>query len=160
MAELAYLASALVTGTVVLMVWAFVARMEDWRRYDSANAGPTHTGSMRTGPTRTGQSPDTGRSADTSESVGRWVLGFFALVLVAAGGAVLLVSDAGFAAAVGDWVALASVFGVALVGFLLWGTYSSARFRGLRSAQAALLSAWLFGSLFVAGVAVKLVLAG
>ncbi|MFC4451513.1 hypothetical protein [Halorussus aquaticus] len=144
MAETAYLASAVVTGIAVLAVWSFVTRMEDWRHYDAANVGGAHTR----------------RSADETDSVGTWAAAFFALVLVAGGGAVLLVSDAGVASAVGDWVAVGSVLGVSLLGFLLWGTYSSARFRGLRSAQAALLSAWLFGSLFVVGVAVKLVLAG
>ncbi|NEU58049.1 hypothetical protein [Halorussus sp. MSC15.2] len=144
MAETAYLASAAVTGIAVLAVWAFVTRMEDWRHYDAANAEGAHTS----------------RSPDATDSVGTWAAAFFALVLVAGGGAVLLVSDVGVASAVGDWVAVGSVLGVSLLGFLLWGTYSSARFRGLRSAQAALLSAWLFGSLFVAAVAVKLVLGG
>ncbi|NHN61344.1 MULTISPECIES: hypothetical protein [Halorussus] len=144
MAETAYLTSALATGAVLLAVWAFVGRMENWRSYDPAD----------------GTARDLPRSADASESVGTWIAGFFALVLVAGGGAVLLVSDAGFAAAVGSWTAIALVFAVLLVGFLLWGTYSSARFRGLASAQAALLSLWVFGSLFVAGVTVKLVLGG
>ncbi|MFC7078986.1 hypothetical protein [Halorussus caseinilyticus] len=144
MARTAYLTSALVTGVVLLAVWVAVARMEEWRHYDrSASETPARPG-------------ETG----ASESVGAWVAGFLLLVLVAGGGAVLLVSDPAVASAVGSWVALAVVFAVVLVGFLLWGTYSSARFRGLRSAQAALLSAWLFGSLFVAAVAVKLVLAG
>ena len=144
MAETAYLATALVTGALLLAVWVRVARLADWRRYDPA---PAEGARGRT------------RSTDSGDSVRTWAAGFFLLVLVAGGGAVLLVSDAAFAAAI-DWVALAVVFAALLVGFLLWGTYSSARFRGLRSARAALLSAWLFGSLFVAAVAAKLVLAG
>ncbi|WP_435181854.1 hypothetical protein [Halorussus sp. AFM4] len=145
MAETAYLASALATGAVLLAVWAFVVRMENWRRYDPADGGTVR---------------DLPRSAGDSGSMGAWIAGFLAMILVAGGGAVLLVSDAAFAAAVGGWTAVALVFGGLLVGFLLWGTYSSARFRGLASAQAALLSLWVFGSLFVAGVAVKLVLGG
>ncbi|UPV76523.1 hypothetical protein M0R89_18495 (plasmid) [Halorussus limi] len=145
MAETAYLASAFVTGALLLAVWALVARTEDWRSYDPA---PAEDGRGRR------------RSDDAEEPVAAWAAGFFLLVLVVAGGAVLLVSDPAFAAAVGDWVALAAAFGALLLGFLVWGTYSSARFRGLQSAQAALLSAWVFGSLFVAVVAAKLVLAG
>lgn len=144
MAETAYLTSALVTGTVLLVVWAFVARMENWRYYDptaEANAEAT-------------------RRTDGTESVGAWIAGFLLLVAVAGGGAVLLVSDAGLAAGVGGWTALVAVFGVLLGGFLLWGTYSSARYRGLPSAHAALLSAWLFGTLSVAAIAVNLVVAG
>ncbi|WP_137286183.1 hypothetical protein [Halorussus salinisoli] len=145
MARTAYLVSALVTGVVLLGVWAFVARMEDWRRYDSSASGGRRDPTDGTGVT---------------DSVGAWVAGFLLLVFVAAGGAVLLVSDAAVASAVGSWVALAGMFGVLIVGFLLWGTYSSARFRGLQSAQAALLSAWLLGSLSVAAIAVKLVFGG
>lgn len=144
MAETAYLASALATGALLLAVWAFVVRMEEWRSYDPAPAA---------------DASDRSRSAGADDSVAAWAAGFFLLVLVVGGGSVLLVSDAEFAAAVGDWVALAAAFAALLVGFLLWGTYSSARFRGLESAQAALLSAWVFGSLFVAAIVTKLVLA-
>ncbi|WP_135854247.1 hypothetical protein [Halorussus salinus] len=145
MAETAYLASALVTGVALLAVWAFVVRMEDWRHYDPASAGSG------------GSAPaDATRATD---SVAAWAAGFFLLVLVVGGGTVLLVSDAALVAGVG-WMGLALAFGALLVGFLLWGTYSSARFRGLQSAQAALLSAWVFGSLFVAAIVAKLVLAG
>lgn len=145
MAETAYLASTLVTGLILLSVWAFVARMENWRRYHSPPTGPDR---------------EPGRGADSAESVGVWIAGFLLLVAVAGGGAVLLVSEAALTGALGTWVGLAAVFGVLLGGFLLWGTYSSARHHGLPSAHAALLSAWVFGSLFVAGIAVNLVVAG
>jgi hypothetical protein len=146
MAETAYLASALATGALLLGVWALVVRMEDWRHYEPSTSGGG--GRVRA------------RSDDDGDSVAAWAAGFFLLALVVGGGAVLFVSDAAFAAAVGNWVAIAAAFGALLVGFLLWGTYSSARFRGLQSAQAALLSAWLFGSLFVASIVAKLVLGG
>jgi hypothetical protein len=150
MANTAYLASVVVTGAVLLGVWAFVARMENWRHYEPASG--------RAG-RETARSSDS-RRADATESVGAWIAGFLLLVAVAGGGAVLLVSDAALTAALGGWVALAAVFGVLLGAFLLWGTYSSARHRGLPSAHAALLSAWLFGSLFVTVIAVNLVIAG
>ena len=148
MPETAYLASALVTGTALLAVWALVVRMEDWRRYDPAAA-------ERAG----ADSADAVHAARATDSVAAWAAGFFLLVLVVGGGTLLLVSDAALVAGVG-WMGLAVAFAAVLVGFLLWGTYSSARFRGLQSAQAALLCAWVFGSLFVAAIAVKLVVAG
>ncbi|WP_135827168.1 hypothetical protein [Halorussus ruber] len=152
MAETTYLVSAILTGALLLAVGTLVLRIENWRRYELA--GVAGTGGRA--------SADGGRSARASgdDSVGAWVAGFLALVAIAGGGAVLLVSDAGVASAVGSWLALAVVFGVLLGAFLLWGTYNSARFRGLPSAHAALVSAWLFGTLFVTGIAVKLVLAG
>lgn len=152
MADTAYLTSALVTGAALLAVWAFVARMENWRSYDPATGGAASGGPR--------DADSAVRGADSSESVGAWVAGFLGMVAVAGGGAVLLVSDAALTAGLGSWVALAAVFGVLLGAFLLWGTYSSARHRGLPSAHAALLSAWLFGVLFVVGVAANLVFAG
>ncbi|WP_276302364.1 hypothetical protein [Halorussus lipolyticus] len=157
MAETAYLTSALVTGALLLAVWTLVLRMENWRRYELAGGGAGGADG-RAGTDGGGRTRRAGANAD--DSVGAWVAGFVLLAALAGGGAVLLVSDPALAAAVGNWVALALVFGVLLGGFLLWGTYSSARFRGLPSAHAALVSAWLFGALFVAGIAAKLVLAG
>jgi len=145
MAETAYLASALVTGATLLAVWALVVRMEDWRHYDPASAER--------------EEADSADALHATDSVAAWAAGFFLLVLVVGGGTVLLVSDAALVAGVG-WMSLALAFGALLVGFLLWGTYSSARFRGLQSAQAALLCAWVFGSLFVGAIVAKLVLAG
>jgi hypothetical protein len=152
MAETAYLASAVVTGAALLAVWTFVVRMEDWRRYDTAPVESARGG-------RRGRRSGGPRSDAPSDSVAAWAAGFFLLVLVVGGGAVLLVSDVTLLAGVG-WLGLAAAFAAVLLGFLLWGTYSSARFRGLRSAQAALLSAWVFGSLFVAVIVAKLVLSG
>lgn len=140
MAESTYIASALVTGGLLLGVLLLTSRLEDWREYDFAV-------------------PDTrSRTAALADSPAAWTAIFLVTALVAGGGAVLLVSDIAFMAALGgSWVPLVGVFGVLLGAYLLWGTYSSARFRGLHSAQAALLSAWLFGVLFVAAVAGKLI---
>lgn len=142
MAELAYLTSALVTGALLLVVWALVARMENWRSYELTIAD---------------LAPEDGSLAD---SPAVWTLGFLLMTLVAGGGAVLLVSDVSLAANLGGWIAMAGVFGVFLLGYLLYGTYSSARNRGLHSSQAALLSAWLFGSLVVVAIAAKLLFTG
>jgi hypothetical protein len=142
MAETAYLTSSLLTGALLLAVWVLVLRMENWRYYEPSNDGRENS------------------RADAGDSIGAWVAGFLGLALVVGGGAVLLVSDASLAAAVGSWVALVALFGVLLGAYLLWGTYSSARFRGLPSAHAALVSAWLFGILSVAVIAIKLVVSG
>ena len=142
MAESAYLASAFVTGALLLAVWVLVSRMENWRSYElsGVNLG--------------------GEGGSLADSPAAWTAGFLLMVLVAGGGALLLVSDAEFAASVGGWMAVAAIFGVLLVGYLVYGTYDSARSRGLHSAQAALLSAWLFGSLIVVAIAAKLLVAG
>jgi hypothetical protein len=162
MAETTYLVSAILTGALLLAVGAVVLRIENWRRYELAGgAGAGGAGVGGRAGADGGQSYARPPDGDTpGDSVGAWSAGFLALVAVAGGGAVLLVSDAGLASAVGSWLALAVVFGVLLGAFLLWGTYSSARFRGLPSAHAALVSAWLLGTLFVTGIAVKLVLGG
>lgn len=141
MAESTYLASALATGVLLLGVWALVSRLENWRSYDAA-------------PGRRDRETESGDAATS------WIVGFVAVTLAVGGLAVLVVSDASLAAALGGgWVALVAAFGVLLGGFLLWGAYNSVRHRGYHSAQAALMSAWVFGSLVVAAIAVKLVLA-
>lgn len=143
MAESAYLVSALATGGLLLAVWAFVARAQDSRRYVPATGGG-------------------GRVARSgTDSTAAWTAGFVLLALGAGGVAVALVSDAAIGSALGGgWVALVALLGALLVAYLLWGTYQSARFRGLRSSQAALLSAWLFGTLFLLAVVAKLVTGG
>ncbi|WP_115865037.1 hypothetical protein [Halorussus litoreus] len=142
MVETGYLASALVTGALLLAVWALASRLENWRTYEPAPAAGGR-----------GESGGLGSPAT-------WSAGFVLMVAVVGGGAVLLVSDASLAAGIGGWTTVAGAFGALLLGFALWGTYSSARSRGVHSAQAALLSAWLFGSLFVLVVAVKLLVSG
>jgi hypothetical protein len=142
MAASAYLTSALVTGALLLTVWVLVTRMENWRSYELST--PNLAG-------------DQGSLADSPAA---WTAGFLLMTLVAGGGAVLLVSDVELAAAVGGGVAIAGVFGAFLLGYLIYGTYDSARSRGLHSAQAALLSAWLFGSLIVVAIAAKLLFTG
>jgi hypothetical protein len=142
MAELAYLTSPFVTGILLLTVWVLVSRMENWRSYELTTA------------------PLSGDRANLGDSPAAWTAGFFLMVLVATGGAVLLVSDVSLAAAIGGWTTIAGILGAFLLGYLLFGTYTSARNRGLHSSQAALLSAWLFGSLVVAAIAVKLLVTG
>lgn len=142
MAETAYLMSALVTGALLFTVWTLVSRMENWRSYELPNTELDARGS---------------NLADSAEA---WTAGFFLLVLVVGGGAVLAVSNPSLVSAVESWVAIVALFGVLLFAYLLWGTYSSARHRGLHSAQAALLSAWLFGSLFLVVITIKLLVEG
>jgi len=141
MVESAYLASALATGVLLLAVWAVVSRAGDQRRYEVLGAGSDRDG------------------AAWSESIAAWSAAFFALLLAAGGGAVVLVSGASLPIPVGP-IALVGLFGALLVGYLLLGTYQSARGRGLRSSQAALLSAWLFGSLVLAAIVAELLLGG
>lgn len=142
MAESAYLTSALLTGGLLLTVWVLVARMENWRSYELTTPELDHEG------------------ASLADSPAAWTAGFLLMVLVAGGGAVLLVSDVALAASLGGWTLIAAIFGVLLLGYLFWGTYRSARNRGLHSAHAVLLSLWLFGSLFLVAIAAKLLFTG
>ncbi|WP_132058741.1 hypothetical protein [Halorussus amylolyticus] len=152
MAESAYLASALVTGLLLLAVWTVVARGPNWRHNDAS------TGEV-------GDLAGRDRTVRLTQSPAMWTAAFLVAAFVAGGGAVLIVSDGALAGTLAAGIAgnatiLVGVFVALLLGYLLWGTYHSARFRGLHSAYAALLSAWVFGTLFVVVVAVNLVLGG
>ncbi|WP_135806579.1 hypothetical protein [Halorussus marinus] len=138
MVESAYVASALATGALLVAVWVGLARTGERPRYE---VGDDH---------------DYERDATDGDSIAAWAAGFFGLLLAGGGVAVASVSDVSVPAAIGP-AAFVGLFGALLVGYLLWGTYQSARVRGLRSSQAALLSAWLFGTLVLAAIVADLV---
>ncbi|WP_134671498.1 hypothetical protein [Halorussus marinus] len=140
MVESAYVASVLATGALLVAVWVGLARTGERPRYE---VGGDHD-------------HDHERDATDGDSIAAWAAGFFGLLLAAGGVAVASVSDVSVPAAIGP-AAFVGLFGALLVGYLLWGTYQSARVRGLRSSQAALLSAWLFGTLVLAAIVADLV---
>ena len=54
----------------------------------------------------------------------------------------------------------AAAFALVLVGYLGFGIYRSAQFRGMGSAHVAALAAWALGLLFLTAITVRLVMAG
>lgn len=143
-AESTYIASTVVTGLFLLVVWLLVGRVEDWRRYALETDG-------RRLPRR--------QDDEATESATTWVATFLVVALAVGGGAVLLVSDAELLPG-SEWVALGAAFTTLVGGFLLWGVYDAVRFRGFGNAFAVLASAWAAGLLLVAAIALKLVVGG
>lgn len=144
MAESTYIASTVVTGLLLLVVWTFVGRIEDWRRYASV---PDENRPVRRS------------DAETTERTTVWVAAFLVIVLSVGGGAVLLVSDPEILAG-SKLIALGGALAALVGGYLLWGVYDAVRFRGFGNAFAVLASAWAAGLLLVAAVALKLVTGG
>ncbi|WP_439025776.1 hypothetical protein [Haloarchaeobius sp. DT45] len=85
-----------------------------------------------------------------------WTLGFFFILGGLAAGAVAYVGADAAGQATLQWLLLVATGGL-FAGWIVYGTYRSSKNRGLTSATAAMVSAWAFGILFVAIIAVKLV---
>lgn len=134
-------ATALVTGLVLLAVGMFVIRGRAWRRYSPSVSGGA------------------GGLAPAAEQEGvplRW-LARAVLVVTAAGlvGLLVVSSATGMLPAV---FGVIGGFALVLLAFLVWGVYTTARFRGLYSAQAAGATVLLVGLLVVVAIMVKLML--
>lgn len=87
-----------------------------------------------------------------------WTVTFVVAALGLAGAAlavagVVTLSDGATAAA---GAALAGGTGLLLAFYLFYGTFASARARGLGNSQAAMIGSWVIGLLFVAVIALKL----
>lgn len=138
MATIVYLASALVMGVLLLGTLLALARAADQSvPFVRAESG--------------------GLTESLSGPTG-WILGFVLLVAGAIGGAVAFVGGFGIGSSVGS-TALVAVLLAGLFGYVLFGTYTMARSRGLPSAHAAGVSMWAGGAVVVLGIAVKLVAA-
>jgi hypothetical protein len=87
-----------------------------------------------------------------------WILGFFALVGITAGGAVAYLTDAAMLSSLpgGPVVWLGGVFGLIMVVYMFWGVYSSSRYRGLHKPAALAVVGWLAGSLVLGVISLKL----
>jgi hypothetical protein len=127
-----------VMGVFLAAVVVFV-RAREWNTY-SPGSGEGRTAS---------------RVAAMLRSPLAWVLAFF-LVVGGLFGAVLVY--VGGTPEQQSMVASALLGGGALLFslYVVYGTYTSGRSRGLPSAMAAMVSAWAFGALFVLAVTVKL----
>ncbi|MFC4553154.1 MULTISPECIES: hypothetical protein [Halorussus] len=137
-----YLASTLVTGLLLIAVWLFVGRIEDWRR-DAADV----------------TAPRTEHPARLTESPAVWTAGFLFLVVAVGGGAVALISGV-VSVSASSWVVVAGALGALLVCYLVWGVRGTVRYRGYGNAFATLAAAWTAGLLLVTAVAISLVMGG
>lgn len=141
MAELSYLVSTALMGLFLVAVVAFV-RISERREYVRSS--------------EVSSAPDL--ASRLQNSVGVWIAVFLLLTFAVGGGAVLYVrGDLPAGAAQAGGAALAAVLAVSLVAYFGWGGYYIARSRGLGNAQAVAAGAWLLGMLFVAVIAVQLV---
>ncbi|MUV57702.1 hypothetical protein [Halogeometricum sp. CBA1124] len=114
-----------------------------WRQYSVA--GGSTTGGGRSVVSRGADSPMV------------WTVAFLVAALAFGGATVLFVGGAevsGMAALGGGFLLAATI--LVFASYVFYGTFVSARNRGLKNAQAALLGAWAIGSLFVLAVALKL----
>jgi hypothetical protein len=86
-----------------------------------------------------------------------WTVAFLAAALAFGGAAVLFVGGAevsGMAGLGGAFLLAAAI--LVFASYVFYGTFLSARNRGLKNAQAALIAVWALGSLFVLAVTLKL----
>lgn len=90
---------------------------------------------------------------DTADgpSVPSGTLAFLAAVVIAVGAGAAIAFDAGT-------MVLAALAPLLIFAYFAWGVYSMARARGLPRAHSIGLSAWLFGTVLVAVIGVKLLL--
>lgn len=153
MASVSYMFSTLLMGLLVVGVAVALVRLGNRRQRPAAAGG---------GDGRTDDGTDTlGRYGSAigrmARNPGTWYVVFFLLVFGFVGGALALVtSPPEIGGAV--FLALGLAFAAALCAFLAWGVYQSSRYRGLKSAQAAMVGAWVLGSLLIVAIVVKLVL--
>jgi hypothetical protein len=152
MVTLSYMASALVTGLLLLVVVVGMARWPNWRGTAAGTGGTSAPGG----------------GGDSGVARGPAVAAVAALLLVVLVVALLSPGLAGGGAGAGGEgasegvpggaaiVAVGAGLGVLTVTYLVWGVYHSTRYRGLTSAQAAGVGAWVFGLLVIVGVLVLL----
>lgn len=152
MAEPTYLVSALVTGLFLVATATALGRSRWLRRY-SPDRGRAKVQSARTG------RPPMPRSPAGSAA---WLLGLLVVAVALGAGVVLSAGGTGGVGALGSGpeAALALLLAGTLGSYLFWGVYHAACGRGWNRAQAAALSAWVFGVLLVVAIVVRLVTGG
>jgi hypothetical protein len=140
-----YLASAALTGGLLVALAVGIARTRHWHR-----SPPTEDRDWFDFAESVAQSPTA------------WVVAFLALALGAGVGSILFVSGSAVPAIVhqGAFLLVVLLFVVSLGGYAFWGAYQAVRSRGVGSAQAALAGLWLVGSLFLLAVVVRLLTTG
>lgn len=145
MAALTYAVSTLLMGIFLVAIGVALARGMEWRRYSLPGGGDSTSKALR----RAARNPIA------------WTAGFLFLAFGSAAGAVLYVTDSGVSKTVtaGAGMVVAAVIAIALGLYFFWGVYHSSRYRGLKSAQAAALTGWIFGLVLIVAIVLKLVTA-
>jgi len=133
MAEQTFVASALIMGVALIAAVVGLARMRDWRGYR---------------PGRGGIEEGTDRTMDVV-----WAL--WAVSALAVGAIVYTVlppiGQSGL-------LVFGGLFALVLGAYLIWGVYHTVRTHGRKTAEAAMVGAWVIGGLAVIGISVILVL--
>lgn len=150
MVEPLFLTSAVLMGLFLLAVAVGVTRLGSRHGYSLATAG-AGTGSVA------GEHGATESEADIPGSLRLWGALAVLVVLIGVGGAIATGSVA-LTTELLVWAAIAILFGLPVVGFTLWGTYQMARSHGAGSALAVGVSLWVFGSLLLLVITVRLVI--
>jgi len=133
MVEQSFVASALIMGVALIAAVIGLARMRDWRGYR---------------PGRVEAEEGTDRTMDVV-----WVL--WAVTAVAVGAIVYTVLPP---IAESGLLVFGGFFALLLGGYLIWGVYHTIRTHGRKTAEAAMVGAWVLGGLAVLGISVLLVL--
>jgi hypothetical protein len=149
MAPLTYIASTVLTGLVVVALVVALARSREWR-----------SAAATTGAVRTSRASAVTTITDTARSPLGWTVAFLVLVFGIGGGALAFVTGA-IPTAVSQvaGVALMLAAGAVMGGYLFWGVYHSARYRGIKSAQATGTGLWVLGMLLIVAIVVRLAMA-
>ncbi|ADQ67151.1 hypothetical protein C499_05328 [Halogeometricum borinquense DSM 11551] len=142
MAQESLLVSFVLGVSLIAAVVVLIGR--GWRNYSVAGGWTTReSGSVLT------------RGADSPMM---WTAAFLVAALAFGTAAVLFVAGAevpeGMAAIGGAFLVAGTT--LILILYVFYGTFVSARSRGLKNAQAAFLGAWALGMLFVVAIALKL----
>ena len=148
MVELTYIASALLTGLFLAGLVAVLARGRQWRSYTGGTIGTPAGGDAYA------------VFAEIARTPLAWTVAFLLLVFLVGAGALAFVTG-GLPSGVsqGAGVAMAAVALSVLCVYLFWGVYHSARYRGLKDAQAAAVGLWVFGTLLILAIILQLVTA-
>lgn len=141
-----YLASTLLMGALAVLVLVAVIRSRQWYHYSpEPDEG-----------TQVTWAPEGEERPPFLERPTTWILGFFALMLVAVGGVFIFVTNPAAPANLLSMPVVA-VGGLLLGVYLLFGVYSSAKGRGHSSSIAAAETATVVGALFLVAVSAQLI---
>lgn len=145
MAPLTYTASTVLTGLVVVLV-VVLTRSREWRSA-ATTSGKRGASTVAT-------------FTEAARSPLGWTVAFLVVVLGIGGGALAFVTGT-LPPAVSRVAGLALVVVAAATmgGYLFWGVYHAARYRGIKSAQATGTGLWVLGLLLIVAIVVRLVMA-
>jgi len=139
MVQVSLVASTVLMGVILLAVAVALATYGPRRKHAVTTGGASASGTARR----------------VAESPAAWIGVFLLLTAVATAGAILFVVEPAVSVPGGP-MALLGVIIVAVLGYLVWGTYQSSRYRGLHRPAALAVAAWAVGTLVLIAVALRL----